>query len=174
MSELDKEVITSKDSESTTDSSANSESSESNTDSSESKKKFDVWKEYKRLKKENKILLTENDDDFSEEEKEAEKEASKDNSFNEVKYDIFLLRNPDAEEYQEEIKNTLKKFDGMSYVEAFAFAKANYTKSKTTKDFSTKSATPKKDLWDYSKEEILATKDKKKLLEWSRLQGRIR
>ena len=62
----------------------------------------------------------------------------------------------------------------MSYDEAFAFSKANYTKSESIKDFSTKSATPKKEIAEYSKEEILAMKDKKKLLEWSRANGRVR
>jgi hypothetical protein len=68
----------------------------------------------------------------------------------------------------------LAKYPDMSFEEAFTFTKANFPKSETSKDFSTKSKTPKKELVDYTEAEILALKDKTKLLEWSRAKGRIR
>jgi hypothetical protein len=56
----------------------------------------------------------------------------------------------------------------MTFVEAYTYAKAFYTKSESSKDFSTKSQSLKKDLKDMTKEEVLSLKDNKKLLEWSR------
>lgn len=147
----------------------------SNTEPKKSEKKFDVWKAYKELKKENRILkATYEEDEDSESEEQSESEEVKEGSNKDIELKVFLLENPEAKEYWDEIKQTLAEFPNMSFDKAFAFSKANYTKSETTKDFSTKSATPKKELKDYSKEEILALKDNKKLLEWSRLQGRIR
>lgn len=153
-------------SEQNSSSDENQEEVRSDTDQKKSNdKKFDIWKEYKKLKKENKILKMTDDD---EEEEEQEQPSQDVKSNDDVRLEIFLLKNKEAVEYEEEIKSTLAEFPNMSYDKAFAFSKANYTKSETKKDFSTTSATPKKELKDYSKEEILAMKDKKKLLEWSR------
>lgn len=168
MSELEKEVHTSETSEDTS-TSEQSETSEDNTTSD--KKKFDVWKEYKKLKKENRVLKAtfEEDEDTPEEE-----EAQKTNTFDETKLDIFLLKNKEALEYEEEIKEVLWEYPNMPYAQAYSFAKANFTKSQTIKSFSTKSATPKKELKDYTKEEVMAMKDSKKLLEWSRVTWQLR
>ncbi len=158
-------------SEETTSSEDNSKtSSESNTDSGKKWKKFDIWKEYKKLKKENKFLR----DTDTKAEAEAEEESKKPETQDDVKYDIFLIRNPEAEEYKWEMSKILAKYPNMSFEEAFTFTKANFPKSESSKNFSTKSKTPKKELVDYTEEEILALKDKSKLLEWSRANWMIR
>ena len=173
MSKLENEENSSETNEETTSSEQSETSSEDNTTSEKEKKKFDVWKEYKKLKKENRVLKATSEEETSQEEMEAEKAWTTDNSFNDVKFDIFLLKNKEAEEYWEEIKDTLNKYPNMSLDEAYSFSKANYTKSQSKTDFSTKSATTKKELKDYSKEEIVALKDSKKLLEWSRVTWQL-
>ncbi len=174
MAELNEETVDVSDVSGDTDTPDNSENSELNTSSDN--KKFDVWKEYKKLKKEVAILKKskEVETDEDEEYEEETPKTKKSNELDEVKYEIFLLKNPDASEYDEEIRDTLSEFPNMSLEKALAYAKANYTKSTTKKDFTTKSAPPKKELKDFSKEEILATKDNKKILEWSRLNGLVR
>lgn len=171
---MDEEVNTdSEDIEETTSSEDNSKQSSGSDTDQEKGKKFDVWKEYKRLKKENKLLIA-MDANNNEDDSEIEAEIKKETKWNfDVEYEIFMLKNPEAVEYTSEIKDTLKEFPWISLEKALSFSKVNYAKSTSTKDFSTKSANLKKELGDYSKEEILATKDKKKLLEWSRIQKRI-
>lgn len=159
----------------TTSSEDNSETdSGSNTDQ-EKGKKFDIWKEYKKLKKDNKVLKAMKAIDEEEDNEEySESESKPVTKWNfDVEYEIFMLKNPEAADYSTEIKDAITKFPWISLEDAMDFSKVHHTKSVSKKDFSTKSANPKKDLEKYSKEEILATKDKKKLLEWSRLQKRV-
>lgn len=154
-----------------------SKDSELNTSSEKGKWKFDVWKEYKKLKKENAELKKTDYSDDREEEDEEEIPKSKNSTKtadDDIRLELFMIKNPEAQSYEKEIKKVLSNYPNMPYAEAYSFAKVHYTKSETQKDFTTKSSTPKKDIKDMSKEEVLALKDSKKLLEWSRATWQIR
>lgn len=177
--ELDDEDYSSTDSEDTDTSDNISKDSESDTDSSWKKKSSTkeyinkLKKQIRELKQNQKSVKSNNDDDFEDEEDEDEEVKAKSTSFDETKFDIFLLKNPWAEEYEKEIKKVLKTYPNMPFSEALSFAKVHYTKSESRKDFDTKGTTPKKELKDMTKEEVVALGDSKKLLEWSRSTWRL-
>lgn len=88
--------------------------------------------------------------------------AKKDNArIEKMEEELFLSRNPEAEEYVNEINATMKKYSGMDRKDAWKFLKADLqTESKSKSNFSAKSAptNTKKPVEEYSMEEALKLK----------------
>lgn len=86
-----------------------------------------------------------------------------------LEQEIFLARNPDAEEHLDEINSLTSKYSGMDRKDAWEFLKAKMPKESTSKtEFSTKSApvNTKKKLEDISEEEALKL-DKAQYSKWA-------
>lgn len=164
-------------SESTTDSDENQKSGEQDT-GSDKKKKSSTKAYIEKLQKEKADALKrireleEANLDYSEDE---EQPKSSDKGLEER---LFFIENPDAKEYKDEISELSKKYPNMPIDEAFSFVKAKYPKSSDSKDFSTRSSTPKKEVKDMSKEEALQAYKNKEIdratfLKYGRENGRI-
>lgn len=86
-----------------------------------------------------------------------------------LEQEIFLARNPDAEEHLDEINALTVKYSGMDRKDAWEFLKAKMPKESTSKtDFSTKSApvANKKKLEDITEEEAIKL-DKAQYAKWA-------
>lgn len=86
-----------------------------------------------------------------------------------LEQEIFLARNPDAEEHLEDINALTVKYSGMDRKDAWEFLKAKMPKESGTKtEFSTKSqpVTSKKKLEDMNEEEALKL-DKVQYSKWA-------
>lgn len=86
-----------------------------------------------------------------------------------LEQEIFLARNPDAEEHLDDINALTVKYKGMDRKDAWEFLKAKMPKESTTKtEFSTKSTAvnTKKKLEDMNDEEALKL-DKAQYAKWA-------
>lgn len=87
-----------------------------------------------------------------------------------VRLDIFLLKNPEAKDYESQIREIRSKYRDMSYNEALALAKTKAPVSTDKKDFDTKWAVApkKKETKDYTPDEAVEKLSWKEYLAWAR------
>jgi hypothetical protein len=95
-------------------------------------------------------------------------------SVSEYELRLFVLENPEARDYKEDIQNTLARYPDMSIEEALAFAKVKNPVSKDKKDIDLKNkqAKQKKALTELSPDEALQL-DNKSYLEYMRKTGKL-
>lgn len=153
------------------------DSSEGNTTSAKSKKSN--WKKMSKAMKEKdkKIASLESrlaklesssndsDDDY-------EEEIDLEDNFDKNEFRFFLIENPEAKDYKNELQNQLDKYPDMSFEDALALVKAKTPKpSESSKDFSLKWSNVKvrKRLEDLTEDEALKLSNDK-YLEWNRLK----
>lgn len=97
-------------------------------------------------------------------------EIDKSKEIDSVKEDIFILKNPEAEKYLKEVRDTCKKYN-MTYNEAWKFVKVDIpTESLTKTDFNIWK-NPVKKVIDYSKVEMKDTGEftKEQRAEWRKV-----
>jgi len=194
MSELDFELIedsadqddsTVETNEETTPSVKTKEVVEENTTSTKKSNWKKISKINKGLKSENSKLLEkikeleaskveDTDDDFDDVEDFDDEDTDDDFDKNEFRW--FINDNPEAKDFQEQIRSMLDKYPSMSFEDAFDLVKAKTPRESTSSnDFSTKSSNVKvrKKLADLTDEEALQLPNTK-YLEYQRLKGKIK
>ena len=194
MSELDFELIedsadqddsTVETNEETTPSVKTKEVVEENTTSTKKSNWKKISKINKGLKSENSKLLEkikeleaskveDTDDDFDDVEDFDDEDTDDDFDKNEFRW--FINDNPEAKDFQEQIRSMLDKYPSMSFEDAFDLVKAKTPRESTSSnDFSTKSSNVKvrKKLADLTDEEALQLPNSK-YLEYQRLKGKIK
>ena len=140
---------------------------------------------WKKINKLNKALIAEN----AKLKAEAEKAKSKPTQFDEFddleeddiiidknELRFFLIENPEAKEFKNEIENIVNDYPNLSLDDALALAKAKKPKQSTSSDdFNTKSVNTKvrKRLEDLTEEEALKL-DSTKYLQYMRLKWKVK
>ena len=158
------------------------ENDERNT-SSTAKSNKSNWKKINKL---NKALIAENSRLKDEAEKAKLKPVTPINEFDDLDDDepifdktafrFFIIENPDAKDYRDDIENIMTYNPTLSLEDAFALAKAKKPKqSQSSDDFNTKSVNTKvrKRLEDLTEEEALKL-DGTKYLQYMRAKWKIK
>lgn len=121
------------------------EDHETSEEQSDKKKNKSNWKElYKKAKladklREEKEQLEAELEEWRNTNPEILEEKQKSSDMEEIKDEVFLSKNPDAEEYMDEVKKTMRKFSGISRKDAWEFVKMKLPKeSRSKSDFSLK------------------------------------
>lgn len=175
------EVTVESDEETTSSDDKSEKGSEDNTTSAKSNKS-----NFKKISKLNKALLAENKKLKAKMAQKAKAEESQDDfedleedgaeGFDKTEFRFFVLENPEAKEFAQDIEEIMDEYPNMDFKDALALAKAKKpTESKDSDDFTTKSVNTKvrKRLGDLTQEEALKLPTKQ-YLEYQRLKGYIK
>lgn len=130
------------------------EESDSEDNDSEAKKSTSNFKALYKSNKEKEKIIAQKDDELARAQEELKqwrelnadtaKEIDKSKDVDSIKEEVFTLKNPDAEPYLKDIRETMSKY-GMDYKDAWKFVKSDIpAESRSKKDFDVSGQSPKK------------------------------
>ena len=173
----DDSIIETNEEDASTSAKAKNEDEDKNTTSTKSKKSN--WKKMQKASKAKDKRIADLEAKLAKQDSQSDKEEFEfedEDGFDKTEFRFFIIENPEAKDYKDELMSTLEKYPSMSFNDALTLVKAKTPKESTSSnDFSSKWSNIKvrKRLADLTEEEALKLPNGK-YLEYQRLKGKIR
>lgn len=149
-------------------------------DNTPAKKNKSNWKKMKQELKQAKAELarlksstTDDSDSDDDDDSDEDDDEPISTQYAPIELKVLFLENPNAKEYEKEIRANLKKYPDMDFDDAFKLAKASNPVSETKRNLSFKSSSKAKDITSLSQEEALKLPDSE-YLKWARATGNVK